>query len=315
MGFLVSRTFRSRAFFERILGRRVLAYLLHLRPLEWPIMTAHLLLGTLLAKGWPFPSGTFFAWIIFVVLLNGGTLALNSAFDQDQGDIGYLRQPPEPPKHLALFGSVLLAASLLLSTFFLRVKPGGRYFFEIVMTCVLMSVLYSVPPIRLKARAGWDLLINCLGFGFFTPMAGWCATGRGLEPVLVDLCIGFFFLFAALYPLTQIYQVAEDTHRGDQTLVIRMGVPRSLNYAMGATLVAHLYFLQAVLKHHPPTPHGSPSPALLLISLVAWLGLLLPWRFQWKVWTPAQAEAGMYRGLLAWAVTDLSLAILLWPRS
>jgi 4-hydroxybenzoate polyprenyltransferase len=292
----------------KVIGPTTLAYLLHLRPLEWPIMTAHMLLGTLLAKGLPLRRDAFIGWFIFVVLMNGGTLALNSAFDQDEGDIGYLKNPPKPPKYLAHFGYLLLAASLVWSAAFLKVRPGGKYFFEITMTCVLMSVLYSVPPIRLKARAGWDLLINCLGFGLFTPMAGWTLTGRGLEPKLWNLCLGFFFLFAALYPLTQIYQVEEDTRRGDSTLVIRMGVGRSLSYALAAVAVAHLYFANALLQH---AAHASLKP--LLLSLVAWLAVLLPWRLRWKTWTPAQAEAGMYRGLWAWAITDVSLLILLWP--
>lgn len=304
----MSRRFALRLAFEKILGQELLAYLLHLRPMEWPIMTAHLLLGTLLAAGWPPARGTFSGWVIFVALLNGGTLALNSAFDQDEGDIGYLRNPPKPPKYLAHFGYALLAASLAWSMAFTRVKPGGRYFFEITMTCVLMSVLYSVPPIRLKARAGWDLLINCAGFGFFTPMAGWTLTGRGLEKPLVLMCVGFFFLFAALYPLTQIYQVEEDARRGDQTLVLKMGVARSLSYALGATVVAHLYFAQALLKSH-----AALWP--LSISLAAWCFVLLPWRLRWESWTAEQAEAGMYRGLAAWAITDTSLLILMWPKA
>ena len=261
--------FTIRRLFEKLLGKELMAYLLHLRPTEWPIMTAHFFLGALLAKGWPAfttgavgVNGSFAAWTIFVVLMNGGTLALNSAYDQDKGDIGYLKAPPKPPKYLAHFGFVLLAASLVWSMVFIRVKPGGHYFFEIVMTCVLLSILYSVPPIRLKARAGWDLLINCVGFGFFTPMAGWVFTGRGLEPVLMSLCIGFGLLFAALYPLTQIYQVEEDTQRGDQTLVIRFGIDRSLTYAIIATLSAHLWFAQACLKAHA-------NPLYLLISLAA----------------------------------------------
>ena len=299
--------FAVRAAFQRLLGPTAMGYLLHLRPMEWPIMTAHFLLGTFLAVGLNVQRPILWAWIIFVALLNGGTLALNSAFDQDEGDIGYLRQPPKPPKHLAAFGYGLLFAGLAWSATFLKLRPGGKYFFEIVMTCVLMSILYSVPPIRLKARAGWDLLINCVGFGFFTPMAGWVATGRGLSPVLVDLCVGFGLLFAALYPLTQIYQVEEDTRRGDQTLVIRMGVGRSLTYALLATLAAHLWFAQACLKAHV-------GPAPLLLSLAAWLGLLLPWRLQWRTWSPEKAETGMYRGLAAWAVTDLSALILLWPK-
>lgn len=297
-----------RASIERILGKGPSAYLLHLRPAEWPIMTAHFLLGTFLAIGWPWPWGwTALGWFLFVIAMNGGTLALNSAFDNDEGDIGYLKNPPPPPRRLAAFGYALLALSLIGSMAFVKVKPGGHYFFEIMMTCVLMSVLYSVPPIRLKARAGWDLLINCLGFGFFTPMAGWVLTGRGLDRSLLDLCIGFFFLFAALYPLTQIYQVAEDTKRGDQTLVIRMGVARSLGYAIFAALVAHLWFAQAVLRM-------GRNPVFLVISLVAWVGILIPWRLHHARMSDPEHERGMYRALAAWAVTDISILILMWPK-
>jgi 4-hydroxybenzoate polyprenyltransferase len=299
--------FALRNALQRLIGPTAVAYLLHLRPLEWPIMTAHMLLGTFLAVGRHLPPRTFAAWAIFVVLMNGGTLALNSAFDQDEGDIGYLRQPPKPPKHLAAFGYALLALSLAWAFTFARQSHGGKYYFEIVMTCVLMSVLYSVPPIRLKARAGWDLLINCVGFGFFTPLAGWTFTGRGLEPMIMNLCVGFGLLFAALYPLTQIYQVEEDSRRGDSTLVIRIGVGRSLTYALIAAVGAHLWFVKACLL-------AKVSALPLLISLAAWIGLLLPWRLTWEKWDPAKAEGGMYRGLWAWAITDISILILLWPK-
>ena len=47
---------------------------------------------------------------MWVVLLNGGTLALNSAFDNDVGDIGYLDAPPPAPAHLARWGFVLMFA-------------------------------------------------------------------------------------------------------------------------------------------------------------------------------------------------------------
>ena len=34
------------------------------------------------------------AWLAWVVLLNGGTLAYNSAWDRDTGAVAYLRRPP-----------------------------------------------------------------------------------------------------------------------------------------------------------------------------------------------------------------------------
>ena len=293
--------FPVRHFFERLIGQKAMAYLLHLRPLEWPIMSAHFLLGALLAAGWPLPAGpALLGWLVFVALLNGGTLAINSAFDQDEGDIGYLKAPPKPPEHLLAFSSVLLVASSALG--FLLPRP----FALLNLACVAMSVLYSVPPVRLKARAGWDLLINCLGFGLFTPLAGWALTGRPFSRAIFLASLGFAFLFATLYPMTQIYQVGEDSRRGDRTLVIRLGVGRSLALALGSALAAHGLFAAALMAQgRHPWPLG--------VSLAAWLGLLLPWMAQWRAWPDSRHEAGMYWGLGAWAVTDLSLLILLWP--
>lgn len=298
---MTEQTFPVRRFFEGLIGPRAMPYLLHLRPLEWPIMTAHFFLGTLLACGWGLRAcPSLLGWLIFVALMNGGTLAINSAFDKDEGDIGYLKAPPKPPDHLLAFSVVLLGASTLLG--FLLPLP----FALINLGCVIMSVLYSVPPPRLKARAGWDLIINCVGFGLLTPMAGWALTGRAFSHAIVLASIGFAFLFATLYPMTQIYQVAEDSRRGDRTLVIQVGVGRSLVLALLAAFIAHGFLLAGVLAL-------GRSPLLLIPSLLAWLGVLLPWLQNWRTWTDARHEAGMYWGLGAWAVTDLSVLFLLWP--
>jgi len=295
------RPFRLRGLFERLFGPQLLPYLLHLRPLEWPIMTAHFLLGTLVAAGWGLRARpTLLGWLVFVALMNGGTLAINSAFDQDEGDIGYLKAPPKPPEHLLAVSSILLALATVLG--FLLPLP----FALINLACEVMSLLYSVPPPRLKARAGWDLLINCVGFGLLTPLAGWALTGRPFSRAILLASMGFAFLFATLYPMTQIYQVEEDSRRGDRTRVIRVGVGRSLLLALGAALLAHGCFVFGVLSR------GRPAWPLAL-SLLAWSAVLLPWLRRWRTMTDAQHEAGMYWGLGAWAITDLSILALLWP--
>jgi len=276
-------------------------YLLHLRPLEWPIMTAHFLLGTLLASGLALPVWpAFLGWLVFVALMNGGTLAINSAYDQDEGDIGYLKAPPKPPEHLLAFSILLLAAATILG--FLLPLP----FALINLGCVIMSVLYSVPPVRLKARAGWDLLINCAGFGLLTPLAGWALTGRPFSRAILLATLGFAFLFATLYPMTQIYQVGEDSRRGDRTLVLQVGVGRSLALALVAALIAHGCFAAGLLVEGRPMLPLAPS-------LLGWIALLLPWMKKWKTMSDQQHEAGMYWGLGAWALTDISLLALLWP--
>jgi 4-hydroxybenzoate polyprenyltransferase len=264
-------------------------------------MSAHFLLGTLVAAGWGLRTRpTLLGWLVFVALMNGGTLAINSAFDQDEGDIGYLKAPPKPPEHLLAVSSVMLAASTVLG--FLLPLP----FALINLACVVMSVLYSVPPPRLKARAGWDLLINCLGFGLLTPLAGWALTGRPFNLAILFVSAGFAFLFATLYPMTQIYQVEEDGRRGDLTLVIRVGVGRSLVLALVAALLAHGCFVLGIRA-------TGRSALPLALSLLGWLALLLLWLRHWRTMTEPQHEAGMYWGLGAWAVTDLSILALLWP--
>ena len=301
----MSTGFPLRRAFERLLGPKAMAYLLHLRPAEWPVMTAHFLLGTLLASGWGtftrHPGTTLLGWFVFVILMNGGTLAINSAFDRDEGDVGYLKAPPRPPRHLLAFSAALLGLSLLLGFLLPPVFAWSN------AACVLMSVLYSVPPVRLKARAGWDLLINCLGFGLLTPLAGWGLGGAPASPAFRSVILGFAFLFGALYPLTQIYQVEEDRARGDRTLVLMLGEGPSLGLATGLALVAHLWFAWALAQQGRLLP-------FLLPSLAAWMAVLLPWWARWRRWTPARHERGMYHALAAWAVTDFSLLAMLWPR-
>lgn len=296
--------FRVRGAFERLLGPRLMPYLLHLRPLEWPIMTGHFLLGALLACGWPLPAGaSLLGWFVFVALLNGGTLAINSAFDQDEGDIGYLKAPPKPPPFLLHVSATMLAAALGLG---FLLPPAFAW---ANAACVVLSVLYSVPPPRLKARAGWDLLINMVGFGALTPLAGWGISGRPLPAWFLVACAGFALLFGALYPTTQIYQIEEDRARGDRTLVIRCGEGPSLWAAVALAIGAHACFGWSLAAF------GSAARLpWLLPSLAGWLAVLVPWSLRWRSMSLRQHEAGMYWALAAWAVTDLSLLLLCWPR-
>lgn len=293
----------ARAAGYRLLGPR-LDYLLHLRPPEWPIMTAHTALGYLLAvrldgaaRGvWLGPA--LLGVALWVVCLNGGTLALNSAFDRDEGDVAYLKRPPPPPRHLAAFSLGLLGAGQLLA---LALPPR---FAAVYAICFVLSILYSVPPFRLKAVAGADWLINMWGFGTLTPYAGWATTGLPLDASRAMVLLAFCPLFAALYPLTQLYQIEEDARRGDRTFALVLGARRSLDLAIVAVLLAFGLFLAAAPK--------APLPlALLGTALIGWLAVLIPWRKRWSRLTPRQQQHGMYLALGAWAVTDL-VVLLAW---
>ena len=111
--------------------------------------------------------------------------------------------------------------------------------------CFVLSLAYSVPPLRLKAVAGADWIINMWGFGTLTPLAGWTATGLPIDLARWLVLLAFCPLFAALYPLTQLYQLEEDTRRGDRTLACVLGVRRSLDAAVAAAVLAFALFAAA----------------------------------------------------------------------
>ena len=286
----------------RLLPGEVFSYVLHMRPAEWPIMAGHTLVGYVLAVGfsgvvrgawWWQTLGGLAIWVIF---LNGGTLAINSVFDKDEGDIGYLNAPPPLPRHLLAFSVALLAGGQLLA---FALPPAFQVAYAV---CFLLSILYSVPPFRFKAVAGVDWVINMWGFGTLTPFAAWAATGRPLDAGHALVLLGFCPLFAGLYPLTQLYQMEEDRRRGDRTLALLLGLRASLGVAIGCAALAIGLFgwAAAVLRVRA---------WLLGVPLAAWLAVLVPWYRRREVLIPADHQRRMYRALAAWAMTDLAVLL------
>jgi 4-hydroxybenzoate polyprenyltransferase len=301
-----------RAAAYRVLGPG-LAYLLHTRPTEWPIMAAHTALGYLLAVGL---SGAFrgerlgaaaLGLAIWVVGLNGGTLAVNSAFDRDEGDIAYLRSPPPAPAHLFRFGLALMILGQL-AALTLPVEFALAY-----GLCFALSILYSVPPFRLKSVPGVDWLINMWGFGTLTPFAGWAATGVPLDPARGLVLLAFCPLFAALYPLTQLYQMETDRRKGDSTLALWLGLRRSLLVALLCAALAFALFVLAGVRAgwRLHTAGDIARWSGLVVAAGTWAAVLAPWLVRQAALIAAEHQRRMYVALAAWAITDL-VVVLAW---
>lgn len=284
------------------------SYLLHLRPLEWPIMLAHTALGVVLALGvngsvdrLTIPATAapiVLALVLWVICLNGGTLAINSAFDRDEGDVGYLDAPPPPPRHLAWFSITLMVIGQLWAFAVLPIEYSLAY-----AACLVMSLLYSVPPVRLKAVAGADWVINMVGFGSLTPFAGWAATGTPLSATGAWIIVAFCPLFASLYPLTQLYQLDEDRARGDRTLALVIGLRASLVVAIAAAVIAFIGF--AIAGRVDGIEAG--GWWAIAAAFAAWMAVLGPWLRRAPAMTPREHKRGMYAALSAWAITDLAI--------
>ena len=115
----------------------------------------------------------------------------------------------------------------------------------------------------------------------------------------------FGALFAALYPLTQLYQFDEDSRRGDRTFALVLGKVTSLRVSLAATGLAFAFFRMA--RHGTAT--GRWTVPALVVALGAWLVVLVPWVRNAEAWTPAQHQRGMHMALGAWAITDVAVLL------
>jgi 1,4-dihydroxy-2-naphthoate octaprenyltransferase len=198
---------------------------LHLR-LHWQVMLLPLFLwGFLLAAGEDALSlVTARFWLvlfIFHVLFYGGATALNSYYDQDEGPIGGLWSPPQVTRDLLLFAVGVQVIGLVL-LFFISLPLFGL---ALVMGAV--GNAYSHPSVRLKARPWASLLAVSIFQGMGGTAAGWLfvqedwITLFSQEAVLGMLAAGL--LITGFYPLTQVYQRAEDRRQGVISFAVHWG--------------------------------------------------------------------------------------------
>ncbi|HBF33829.1 TPA: hypothetical protein DDW35_04630 [Candidatus Sumerlaeota bacterium] len=285
------------------------AYFLHLRPKSWPTVFAHAFAGALMAKGPDIFKSTgthallqaLIGCIVWAVCMNGGTLAFNSAIDKDDGDVGFLNNPPPLPAHLATFGFVLMLIGAI-AGFFLGVSYLVTY-----VVCIVLSWLYSAPPARLKTRGGWDVAVNMVGYGAATLLAGWFAVDPHPDGVAWTVALGFAFLFAVVYPMTQFYQREEDERKGARTLALMLGKNGSMIFIHVSLVLAMLAWGCALYLLAGRAPFISiPSIVLWAVQGVIWLVFCLDW---WIRFDRYPHQKGLYRSMALWAVTDIALVI------
>ena len=177
----------------------------------------------------------FSAWravSVFVVLhllAYPASNGYNSYYDRDEGSIGGLRQPPKVSRELLhlvwLFDALAVVGAWLLSPVFAVLVAGY----------LLVSKAYSYEGIRLKK---YPLLSTAVvvvfqgAYTFLMTQVGVAATSSQLlapDNLLLALVSSLFL--CGSYPLTQVYQHAEDARRGDRTLSLRLGIRGTFVFA------------------------------------------------------------------------------------
>jgi hypothetical protein len=162
-------------------------------------------------------------FIILHVFLYPASNGFNSYFDKDEESIGGLEHPPQVSHELYWTSLAFDAAAILAGLFF------GWEFAVMLFVYGLASKAYSHPSTRWKKLpyVGWFVA----GFfqGFFTFMMVVVAFSKSFLTVvedpgyLVPALLSSALLWGS-YPMTQVYQHAEDGRRGDETLSRKLGV-------------------------------------------------------------------------------------------
>jgi len=182
--------------------------------------------------------------VILHLFIYPASNAYNSYFDKDEGSIGGLKNPPKVDKNLYYLASLFDLIGLALTQYLY----SNWTLTLMVLAYVLVSRAYSNDRIRLKRFA----LLSWMIAGFF--QGAWVVwlTYVGLNDfnflmVMNDKPLYGGLLASAIlwgsYPMTQIYQHAEDTKRGDRTLSVLLGIKGTFLFTASCFALATLGFI------------------------------------------------------------------------
>jgi 4-hydroxybenzoate polyprenyltransferase len=137
-----------------------------------------------------------------------------------------------------------------------------------VLACLALAWLYSVPPVRLKTRPGADLAVNALGVGLLSAVAGWVIT----EPFSTApywVAPQGLLVAAALYVPTTLVDHEADARIGYLTLATQLGPRRAYRIGFLAWVLANVGALVLSAKDLF-IPHRMLPLLLIFNPLMVW---------------------------------------------
>jgi len=253
-----------------VLDRPAALLVLVSRPWFWPVSWVPAYLGTVLAGHTWLPARAD-AGRALVALLVLGPLVWGAVLAQN--DLHDLRTDRANPRKATapLVTGALTAGRLRIWYRVIAVAAVGSalyvgpLFVLGVLGVLALGWAYSVPPLRLKARPGWDVTVNALVVGVVSPAAGWSITRAPWDFPWQFGLIGVLFA-AALYLPTTVADLAADADAGDTTFAVRFG-PR-FAYLLGIGLWGSALVFSLVCAWLDVLVPRSTLPAQLLMAPV-----------------------------------------------
>ena len=240
-----------------------------------------LFLSPLFAWGFALAGGGFSAragwgFLAFHVFLYGGITAYNSYYDRDEGPVGGLRKPPPVTEPLLGFsiGVQLLGLAIAVTV--------GWWLAVLYLLVMLLSVAYSHPRFRWKARPLLSLAVVAFGQGGIGFAAGWLCAASPPHALFesLDGLLGMasaILLTTGFYPLSQLYQIDEDRARGDFTFSVVYGAVASFRFSLCCLIAGGASITAVALRRF-----GVIDGMLVLAAQALLWGVVLRWRRRFK---------------------------------
>jgi 4-hydroxybenzoate polyprenyltransferase len=108
-----------------------------------------------------------------------------------------------------------------------------------LVAALLLSLIYSLPPLRLCARPWWDLAANAIGYGGLAFIIGGGAISNDIIPMVLG-AVPWVLLVAATFLHTTILDVEGDAAAGKHTTTVVFGERRSALLSLGFGSAAFL---------------------------------------------------------------------------
>jgi chlorophyll synthase len=209
----------------------ILDYVFLLRPVILIPGWVFLLLGYYSGRFWEgdpaspwIPGGTLLLSLVILTAVLGGTYILNQICDRETDRLNrklFLISEGRIPLWAATAELIVLyAGSLYLGWRFIGIGYGS-----LVLAAALLGIAYSVRPLRLKGRPGWDISANGLGFGGIAYVMGWI-TGAPFHPVALLGVLPYALAVGAIHTNATVLDMDGDRAGGDRTIAVCLGGTR-----------------------------------------------------------------------------------------